>query len=233
MEETLVLLEENQIWIYMILVIAGLLYLRLSVSRWNALQSTFFGLERERARGKLIRSVTMLGLVFVGVITLFVLTTFAGPSLPISSRPTVMPTVSLLRTPDVEGENPEGLALATPINDENQSAVGCTNPDATLRSPQDGDALSGRIDVLGVANISGFAFYKLEIRSVAGGNEWRAIAAGTKAVCGPDCDDEFLLGSWDTSLITPGEYEFRLVVMDTVGNAPLPCTINVRVLPVE
>lgn len=233
MEETLVLLEENQIWIYSILVLTGLIYLRLSISRWNALQRTFFGLERERARGKLIRSVTMFGLVLAGMIAVFALTTFAGPAIPISSRPTVMPTVSLLRTPDVEGSSAEEVNLATPMEDANQTALGCTNSDATLRFPEDGDSLSGRIEVLGVANISGFAFYKLEIRSVTAENEWRAIAAGTTAVCGPACEDEFILGSWDTSLITPGEYEFRLVVMDTVGNAPLPCTINVRVLPVE
>lgn len=233
MEETLVLLEENQVWIYTILVLVGLIYIRLSISRWNALQRTFFGLERERARGKLIRSVAMLGLVFTGVIAVFALTTFAGPSIPLSSRPTVMPTVSLLRTPDVEEGSAEEVILATPMDEANQATLGCTNSDATLRFPEDGDALSGRIDVLGVANISGFAFYKLEIKSLTAENEWRAIAAGTSAVCGPACEDEYLLGSWDTGLITPGEYEFRLVVMDTVGNAPLPCTIKVRVLPVE
>ena len=131
---------------------------------------------------------------------------------------------------DGTGEEP---ALTTAIGDDSSSMLSCSNSDATLRYPQDGDAVSGRVEVLGVANIAGFAFYKLEIRGISVNDTWRAIAAGTKVVCGPGCDDEFILGSWDTSLITSGEYEFRLVVMDTVGNAPMPCTIRVRVLPVE
>jgi hypothetical protein len=39
------------------------------------------------------------------------------------------------------------------------------------------------------------------------------------------------LGTWDTRLVVPGEYALRLVVTDTVGNAPQPCVILVRVLP--
>jgi hypothetical protein len=233
MEESLVFIEENQIWIYVILIIAGLIYLRLVISRLGAYQRTFFGLERERARGRLIRAITMLGLVLFGFVAVFVLTTFAGPALPVSSRSTVMPTVSLLSTPDMNEGPEDGSALATAIGDESSSVISCSNPDATLRFPQDGESINGRVDVLGVANIAGFAFYKLEIRGNSVDAVWRAIAAGTKVICGPVCEDEFVLGTWDTSLVTPGEYEFRLVVMDTVGNAPMPCTISVRVLPAE
>ncbi len=39
------------------------------------------------------------------------------------------------------------------------------------------------------------------------------------------------LGFWDTTLVNPGDYGFRLVVTDTAGNAPLPCVRRVRVLP--
>ncbi len=37
------------------------------------------------------------------------------------------------------------------------------------------------------------------------------------------------LGAWDTRLIEPGAYLFRLVVTDTSGNAPYPCVIEVEV----
>ncbi|MEE9507771.1 MAG: hypothetical protein V3V44_00655, partial [Anaerolineales bacterium] len=66
MEEALVFIEENQLWIYIILFLAGLIYLRLVISRSGDYQRTFFGLERERARSKLARAITMLGLVIIG-----------------------------------------------------------------------------------------------------------------------------------------------------------------------
>lgn len=233
MEETLVFVEENQVWIYTILALAGVIYLRLTFVRIGELQRTFFGLERERARGRLIRAGTMMGLVLVGFVAVFISTTFAGPAIPISSRPTEVPTVSLISTQDDSDNMDEEVVLATAIAEEDSAATSCANPEATLRFPEDGDNISGRVEIEGVANIAGFAFYKLELRSVTLEDEWRAIAAGTDTVCGPDCDDQFVLGTWDTSLVTPGEYEFRLVVMDTVGNAPMPCTIKLRVLPVE
>jgi hypothetical protein len=231
MEEFLLFIEENQIWIYVTLATAGLIYLRLLVLRIGEFQRTFFGLERERARARLTRAGTMFGLVLVGFIAVFVITTFAGPSLPISSRTTPAPTVSFLSTPDENDSVGGEVELATPIGDESPSNLGCSNQDATVQFPQDGETISGRIDILGVADIPGFAFYKLEIRAMTLEAVWRAIAAGTQPVCGSSCDDENILGTWDTSLVTPGEYEFRLVVMDTVGNAPMPCTIKLRVLP--
>ena len=233
MEESLVFIEENQAWIYAILVVAGLIYLRLLIKRIGDYQRTFFGLERERARGRLIRVGTMLGLVVIGFAVIFISTTFAGPALPLSARPTEAPTVSLLNTPDDSGGMDDEVILATSIAEESSSVLSCSNPQATLRYPEDGDSVSGRVEIEGVANIAGFAFYKLEIRSIALGDEWRAITAGVDTICGPDCEDQFVLGTWDTSLVTPGEYEFRLVVLDTVGNAPMPCTIKLRVLPVE
>jgi hypothetical protein len=233
MEESLVFVEENQVWIYVVLALAGLLYVRLAIARYGDYQRTFFGLERERARTRLIPAGTMLGLVVFGFVVVFISTTFAGPALPISSRPTEVPTVSLLRTPDGSGILEDEIELATAISGEDSSVLSCSNSKATLRYPEDGDSISGRIEIQGVANIDGFAFYKLEIRSVALNDEWRAIAAGVNSICGPDCEDQYVLGTWDTSLVTPGEYEFRLVVLDTVGNAPMPCTIKLRVLPIE
>jgi hypothetical protein len=233
MEETLVFIEENQGWIYTILALAGIVYIRLALLRIGDYQRTFFGLERERARGRLIRVGTMLALVVLGFVVVFLSTTFAGPALPITSRPTEAPTVSLLNTPDDVGNMDDEVMLATAIAGEGSSDLSCANPDATLRHPEDGDNISGRVEIEGVANIAGFAFYKLEIRSAGLDNEWRAIAAGINPICGPDCEDQYVLGTWDTSLVTPGEYEFRLMVLDTVGNAPMPCTIKLRVLPVE
>ena len=111
--------------------------------------------------------------------------------------------------------------------------VGCLNPDATLTSPQDGESISGTVKILGTANIQNFAFYKVEYRSLTPDSSWLTVSAGTVPVCEGKCEISEELGSWDTSLVSPGEYGFRLVVTDTEGNAPLPCEIQVRVLPTQ
>jgi hypothetical protein len=232
MEEALVLIEENQSWIYLSLGFFGLIYLRIAIKRYQDYRSTFFGLERDRAKERLTRSILMLMLVVAGLVATFLAATFGGPAVPVSARPTVLPTVSLLKTPEIAGEGSQAEASTTPMEDAIIEGLGCSNPDATITSPEDGDSIRGVVDILGVANIPGFAFYKVEIRSLTPDAMWQAIGAGTEQIC-ENCNIEELLARWDTSLVMTGEYMLRLTVMDSVGNAPLPCELRVRVLPAE
>jgi len=232
MEDALVLIEEHQIWMYLSLGAIGLLYLRLVLKHLQEFQGTFFGLERDRAREKLVRSIVMLGLVAVGLVAVFVAATFGGPAVPVSARPTVLPTVSLLSTLGevISGDNE--VPTSAPMDEAALEGLGCSNPNATIASPKDGDSINGVVGIEGVANIPGMAFYKVEIKSLAPDVIWQAIGAGTDPVC-ETCVEEELLSRWDTSLMTTGEYIVRLVVIDSAGNAPMPCEINVRVLPSE
>jgi len=232
MEEALVLIEENQTWIYLGLGFFGLIYLRIATKRFQDYRSTFFSLERDRARDKLIQSILMLILVAAGLIATFMAATFGGPAVPISARPTVLPTVSLLSTPRASDEGDQAEISTTPMEDAIVEGLGCSNPGATITSPEDGDSINGVIDILGAANIPGFAFYKVEIKSFAGQAIWQAIGAGPEPIC-ESCEIEEQLARWDTSLVTPGEYLLRLTVMDSLGNAPLPCELKVRVLPTQ
>jgi hypothetical protein len=233
MEEALVLVEEYQSWIYLVLGVFGLVYLRLTINRAKELRSTFFGLERARARENLIRSIMMLSLVGVGLVVTFIAATFGGPAIPIAARPTVLPTVSLLSTPE-EPTGEEGvIETATAMGEGLQDESGCFNQNATILSPENEDSVSGVVEIVGIANIPGFAFYKIEVMSLTPDSVWQAIGAGTDPVC-ENCDDgSLILARWDTSLITPGEYILRLVVTDSAGNAPLPCEIDLRVLPTD
>jgi hypothetical protein len=230
MDEALLLLQARQGWIYLLLIVAGLVYLRAAWKRFRMLQAAQFGLERERAVQGLTRSIVMLGLLTgLGLLT-FVTATFVAPAVPASGRPTPLPTVSLLTTPGSPAVSGTTAALATPLPQVMLDASGCQNSAATLTSPKEGDSLAGLVTVTGTADIPSFAFYKYEYMPISAGVPspgavWRAISAGT----GPVVDGE--LGSWDTSLVTPGDYAFRLVVTDTAGNAPMPCVVTVRVLP--
>jgi hypothetical protein len=38
------------------------------------------------------------------------------------------------------------------------------------------------------------------------------------------------LGTFDSSLYLPGEYAFRLMVIDAAGNAPPPCVVPVTLV---
>jgi hypothetical protein len=230
MEEILLFIEEQQNWIYTLMALLAAVYLRVAWRAYQDLRRAVFGLERERATTRLVRAGAMLALLIAGLVATFVVATFAGPAIPSSARPTALPTVSLLTTPlPVQPPAEGGFNTATPFSLDVGEGAGCTNPNATILSPEEGQALTGVVEITGTADVPNFAFYKVEYREFGG--EWLTISAGTERVCDGDCEISDLLGTWDTSLVRPGEYGLRLVVTDTAGNAPLPCVIQVRVLP--
>lgn len=231
MEEAILFIEANQSIIYLVLVLLAVIYAWLLLQAYQGLRGAVFGLERERAISKLTRSGAMLALVISGILATFVITTFASPAIPPSLRPTALPTVSLLATSEPEGAlEGGGGSAATPLTVDMIDGSGCQNPEATISSPESGEAVRGEVEILGTANITGFAFYKLEYHDLKAGSDWLAISASNAPVC-ENCDEEQFLGAWDTSLVTPGQYAVQLVVTDTLGNAPLPCQILLQVTP--
>ncbi len=229
MDEALLLIQAYQTWIYLVLALALLVYARSAAGWWRAEHKAEFGLERERAHRGWTRSAGMaIAVTGVGALT-FLVTTLLSPAVPAASRPTPLPTVSLLATPSTPGPESTGPG-ATALPEAALDSSGCLNPAATLSFPEEGSELSGTVTVHGSAAIANFAFYKYEYIALAAGVPapgavWRAISAGTD----PKMDSD--LGFWDTTLVNPGDYGFRLVVTDTAGNAPLPCVRRVRVLP--
>jgi len=229
MDEALLLLQAYQTWIYLVLALAFLLYARSAAGWLRAERLAEFGLERERARRGWTRSGGMaIAVIGVGILT-FLVTTILSPAVPAALRPTPLPTVSLLATPSTPAPESTG-APATALPEADLDASGCLNPAATLLFPEEGSELVGTVTIRGSAAIPNFAFYKYEYVPLAAGLPapgavWRAISAGTESRVESD------LGVWDTTLVNPGDYAFRLVVTDTAGNAPLPCVRRVRVLP--
>ena len=69
--------------------------------------------------------------------------------------------------------------------------------------------------------IENFDYYKFEFR--ASGGDWNFIARFDNPVA------EGVLGSWNSDTVPPGQYEFRLVVVDAIGNYPNPCVIRLNV----
>jgi len=217
MEEALLLLASLQGWIYTLLVLASLVYLRLAVQSNAEVRTSLFGLERERAAARRTRAIAMLGLIGLAGLATFLVSNFLVPSVPAVVKPTLVPTISLLTTATE--------ALGSAVAPRTPDSSGCSNPTATISSPSSGDQVQGLVEVRGSASIPNFAFYKIEIRAGNSSANWQVITAGTE----PKLED--LLGVWDTSLVINGVYLLQLVVTDTAGNAPLPCAVEVVVLP--
>ncbi len=237
MEEALLFIEQNQTWLFLIVGAGCAIYMLLGLRAYRDLQAANFELERERAVTRLTRSGAMFALLAAALIATYLLTTFVSPAIPAASRPTAMPTVSLLATPRPATLEPgQALASPTPLDVSTIDGAGCQNPQATILTPASGDTLRGEVRFIGAASIPGFAFYKLEYHDLKPGSTWMAISAGNRPVCEQGCEagegaEEGELGIWDTSLVTPGQYAIQLVVTDTLGNAPLPCQILVQVVP--
>ena len=78
------------------------------------------------------------------------------------------------------------------------------------------------VQVRGAAATDNFEYYKFEFR-LPGSPDWSFITRFDNSV------SDGVLGSWNSDTVQPGEYEFRLVVVDQTGNFPEPCTIRLIV----
>jgi hypothetical protein len=229
MEEALRFFRTYEMWIYVILALAGLVYIRKFILAWEELRRAAFGLERESAQSNLNQSAGMLVLLFVMAVAVFVLVSFVAPSFP-ASNPLLTPTMDLLASPTttLAGETPvEGLATATSEVMAGTTTVavageGCVPGQIMLTEPADGADISGVIMVRGTADIPNFGFYKYEIAR-PGETVWLTIQAGREII------QESELGQWDTRTLAAGDYMLRLVISDNQGETLEPCVIQVRV----
>jgi hypothetical protein len=87
----------------------------------------------------------------------------------------------------------------------------------------DGDKISGTVTLQGTVNVTDLGYYKYEY-ATAGSDTWTTIAAGNTKIV-----DQPLGGTWDTSELTPGDYQLRLVVTDHQNNQLPECTIQITI----
>ena len=229
MAEALRFFKEYEIWIYTLLALGGLVYIRKFILAWDELRAAAFGLERESAQARLNQSAGMLVLLLAMGIGVFVLVTFVVPTVP-GANPLLTPTLDLLATATTtlpaetiqpeEGEAPVGTP--TPPTVEPAGEAGCVPGQSMLTAPEDGAEVSEVVTLTGSATIPNFGFYKYELAR-PGDAIWLTLQAGRS----PVQDGE--LGQWDTRTIPSGEYHLRLVVTDNQGNSLEPCTISVFV----
>jgi hypothetical protein len=210
--------------IYIALVIWGLFILRAMFRYWSEWRNSVYGLEREFALRRLVRS-TAFGLLVLGFIFAeFFIATFIVPSLPALDA-LATPTLNLLVTPanTLSPEEATQVALTPVVQQPAPSGMsGCVPNQIMIESPAPGERVTGTVTLNGTASIPNFGFYKYEVSSL-GSNQWATISAGDVPVT------QAALGDWDTSTLANGDYFLQLVIIDNAGNTLEPCVIAVSV----
>lgn len=207
-----------------LLVILGLIFSVRSLAKARQeMRGSLFGLERETAHRHTSQAVAALSLVvFLGVAEL-VLIIFLAPNMPAFSL-LVTPTLNPLTTTTgtIPPELLETIGVRTPLSTPTPQSTGCIPGQIMITSPKPGAIVKGQVQLVGTADIPNFGFFKFEFSPI-GSDVWSTIGADRKIT------QDSSLGNWDTSEVTPGDYNLRLVVIDNQGNSLPPCIVPLRV----
>jgi hypothetical protein len=208
--------------IYILLALGGLFAFRWLWKSWRELHASVFGLEREFAMRRLSQALAVSLLILILFFGELFLASFIVPTLP-SSDLLATPTMDFLsQTESALSGSPSASSSAfTPVPSTN-STSGCIPDQLALTAPEPGQDVSGTVTLVGTVDIANFGFYKYEV-SPQGTETWATISAGRELVRNGE------LGLWDTSTLTPGDYQLRLLVVDSQGQSYPPCVISVRV----
>lgn len=220
MQAFFIFLGKYEVIIYLLLLLASLFVFRWLWRAWREWRQAYFSLEREITMRRLARYAVFAALILILACGQTIVSSFIVPGLPASAL-VGTPTINLLAVPGSES----GTVLAfTPASaPPAPGSEGCVAGEVEIVSPKNGEAVSGVVEIRGTVNVPNFGFYKYEF-AAAGSELWATISADRKVV------KNDLLGSWSTGTLVPGEYQLRLVVTDTQGQALPACVISVRVV---
>lgn len=207
--------------IYLILLVAGIFAFRRILTGRKRTSESVYGLERETARRILAQGVTGLTLIIAFVIIEFIVTIILAPDSPAISM-LYTRTINPLKSPSSTflPNNQEMTIEKTPEGSQNTLLKGCIPGQIMISDPKPAATIKGLVKIIGSANIPNFGFYKYEF-SLTGVEDWRTVQANREI----KVDSE--LGQWDTREIGPGNYDLRLVVVDSQGNALPACVVPI------
>lgn len=226
MTDLLRFLDTYEALIYIVLAIGAMFSFRWLWRSWGEWRIAVFSLEKEFSTQRLARSGAISGLITILFCSILMVTSFVIPGLP-SDFFVATATLDFISTPTGTLSPAMMTQFANaPVGTPALNTVGCVPNQISLSFPQAGEEISGAIELTGTVNIPNFGFYKYEV-AAAGSDTWATIAAGRETV------NEGLLGRWDTTALTPGDYQLRLVVIDNQGSVLPACVIPVRVTSVQ
>jgi hypothetical protein len=221
-EEIFRTLVRYEVYVYILLALGLIIPVRYAWKAWRDWRTAVFGLEKEisfqdlRKYGAFVIVLLMIGL------SQFCLVTFVVPYLPAATF-LLTPTTNLLTppAPTPAAGTPSAATTGTPAPPP--GTIGCVPNQLIITYPAPGQEISGTIDLIGTVDLPNFGFYKYEY-TAQGSQQWSVIAAGDTIRRNAS------LGVWNTALITPGDYQIRLVVTDNLGESLPPCVVPVRIV---
>lgn len=211
--------------IYILLAIGALFSFRSLWRAWGEWRVAVFSLEREFSARRLGRSAAISALIIILFCAEFFMASFVIPGLPAEFFLTT-PTLDLISTPTGTLSPQAMTEFAGGQPPQQASASGCIPNQVMIAYPEPADEIRGAIEIRGTVNIPNFGFYKYEV-APAGSDTWVTISAGRSVV------NDASLGRWDTTALTPGDYQLRLVVTDNQGQVLPACIVPVRVVPLQ
>jgi len=217
-------LGTHEVLVYIVLAIGAMFGLRWLWRSWREWRHAVYGLEREFALRRMSQAIAALALILVLFCGELVTASFILPNLPASMLvPTATPNLLATPTGTISPELATSIALTPRPSSVSSGNNGCVPDRVDISSPEGGQELKGTVEISGTAEIQDFGFYKYEV-SPLGVESWATISAGRDRVAGGS------LGQWDTSALSPGDYQLRLVVTDNQGRALPACVIQVRIV---
>jgi len=227
MEEALRFFRAFEVWIYILLGLGGLYFIRKFVLAWQELREAGFGLERENAQGKVNQAAIVLVILLTMAISEFVLVSYIAPAVP-EANPLPTPTLNILATPTTTlaaapSPSVEGTPLSpTPSTPTPIGESGCIPAQIEIAYPGEGMEVSGVVVITGTVDLANFGFYKLIMKHPEDPS-WMTIQAGNRVVQGGK------LGDWDTTRLVPGEYLLGVEVVDNQAKPMPACVVRLRV----
>ena len=218
-------LSTYEVLIYIVLAIGGMFAARWLWRSWSEWRQAVYSLEKEFALRRMGRAIAGLSLILILSCGELVTASIIVPSLPAAFF-IATPTLDLLSTPTgtISPEMATQIALTPRPVPTIEGGEGCQPGKLELTTPKAGTEVQGTVDIIGTVNISNLGFYKYEVAPI-NTDSWATISADRKVVVAGK------LGQWDTTAVTPGDYQLRLVATDNQGQSVPPCIIPVRVLP--
>jgi len=232
------LVADYAIYLYVIVGLVAVVFLRAYTVARHERENSIFTLERESATGRMVQAIIgfLVMLIIIGGIFYTSQTLVEEIPLPEATpTPTVLVVLPPSPTPPpiLPTPTPTGtprprptLVVVTTVTPTVEAPTvvlaHCTNPGVNIAQPGNGAAASGVIQIVGSANIPEFWYYKFEFRP-SGADAWTFIQRFDTPISGG------ILTAWDTRTVASGTYELRLVVVDKTGNYPEPCILQLSV----
>jgi hypothetical protein len=99
---------------------------------------------------------------------------------------------------------------------------GCIPGELEITSPKPGEEITGTVTLVGTVDLPNFGFYKYEV-ALRGTDIWSTISAQSETKNNEE------LGVLNTSVLTPGDYLLRVVVLDNSTQVIGTCIITIRI----